>query len=151
MNTDTITADDTLTLFDRVIVDLADGDLSTITFPNDMTNMKTGKRGNTIYAKNETGKNAELNIRVIMGSADDRFFQGKLLDLERDFVSFELATGEFVKRVGDGQGNVVRNVYTMGGGIFIRRVDAKDNAEGDTEQGVSIYRMKFARAERIIQ
>lgn len=151
MTTDTITADDTLTLYDRVIVDFADGDASTITFPNELFAMSTGKNGNTIYTKNETGKNSDVVLRLIRGSSDDRFLQQKLAEADADFVSQELATGEFVKRVGDGQGNVVRDVYTLRGGIFSNRVDTRENVAGDTEQAVAVYRMKFARTQRGIQ
>lgn len=150
-STDTITGDDTLTLFDRVIVDLADNDTSTITYPNDLMTMTTGKNGNSIYAKNEQGSNADLVLRVIKGSSDDRFLQQKLTQANSDFAGQELATGEFVKRVGDGLGNVVRDVTTLRGGMFMRRVDNKENVSGDTEQSVSVYRMKFARAQRSIQ
>ena len=51
MATDTITGQDTLTLYDRVFLDLADGDASTITYPNDMVAVSTGKNGNTIFTK----------------------------------------------------------------------------------------------------
>lgn len=150
-STDTITGDDTLTLFDRVIADLADGDTSMITYPNDLMTMSTGKNGNSIYAKNETGSNADLVLRLIKGSADDRFLQQKLTQANSDFAGQTLATGELVKRTGDGLGNITRVVTTLRGGMFQRRVDEKENVAGDTEQSVSIYRMKFARASRSIQ
>ena len=38
----------------------------------------------------------------------------------------------------------------MAGGIFLKRVGAKSNAEGDTEQSVSIYEMKYANAPRAL-
>jgi len=151
MATDTITGQDTLTLYDRVFLDLADGDASTITYPNDMVAVSTGKNGNTIFTKNETGSNADVVLRLILGSSDDRFLQQKLSLQESDFVGQKLAEGEFVKRSSDGEGNVVRIVHTIRGGQFIRRVDTKENVAGDTEQGVAIYRMKFARATRSIQ
>jgi hypothetical protein len=151
MATDTLTGNDTLTLYDRVFTDLADGDVSTFTFPNELFAMSTGKNGNTIYTKNETGNNSDLVLRLIMNSSDDQFLQEKLAAAESDFVAQELATGEFVKRVGDGEGAVSRNVYTVRGGIFTNKVDVKDNVAGDTEQAVSVYRMRFSRATRSVQ
>ena len=56
MTTTTITGKDTLTLYSRVFTDFADGDASLLSHPNDLVEMKTGKNGNTIYTKNETGK-----------------------------------------------------------------------------------------------
>lgn len=144
MATFTLTGEDTLTLFDRTFEDFADGDNTTITFPNELITVKTGKNENTIYAKNSTGKNCDLVLRVIRGSADDRFLNGKLNEMLNDLPSFVTANGEFVKRAGDGQGSVVNNIYTLLGGVFSRNVDVKENAEGDTEQAVAVYNMRFA-------
>ncbi|WP_299074735.1 hypothetical protein [uncultured Paraglaciecola sp.] len=148
MPVSTLTAEDTLTLYDRVIVDLADDDVSSLSFNNDLVAVKTGKNKNSIYAKNEMGNNATLTIRLIRGSSDDQFMNSKLVEMQKDFVATSLATGEFVKRLGDGQGNVIRDVYTMQGGTFTRRVDSKENVSGDTEQAVAIYTMVFANVIR---
>lgn len=148
MPTFSITSSDTLTLLGRVFNDLADGDSSAITFPNDLVSVKTGKNGNTIYSGNETGKNANMTLRVMRGSSDDRFLQGKLSEQQRGLSDFSLVTGEFVKRLGDGDGGIIRDVYTMLGGIFLRKVEGKENVEGDTEQGVAVYNMLFADAKR---
>lgn len=150
MATFSVTGNDTLTLFDRTFVDFADGDNTTVAFPNELVTVKTGKNGNTIYAKNETGNNADVMLRVIRGSADDRFLQGKLTEQQNDFPAFVLGQGEFVKRTGDGEGNVANDIYNLQGGVFVRKVDGKENVEGDTEQSVSIYMMKFALATRSI-
>lgn len=151
MTTFNITSDDTLTLWNRVFNDFADDDVSSVTFPNDIITVKTGKNQNTIYSKNEPGNNANVVLRLIRGSSDDQFMQGKLAAMEQDFVSQELASGEFVKRLGDGQGNVARDVYTMLGGVIVRRPDGKENTSGDTSQGVVVYNMTFAKAVRSIQ
>lgn len=151
MPTFTITSDDTLTLKNRVFTDLADDDVSAITFPNDLVTVKTGKNQNTIFAKNETGNNCNLVLRLIRGSADDQFMQTELTKMQRDFVAAELFNGEFVKRLGDGQENVIRDVYTMLGGVITRPVEGKENTSGDTVQAVSIYNLTFARAQRSIQ
>lgn len=142
-----ITGNDTLTLWNRVFADFADGDISTLTFPNNTMELKTGKNKNTVYAKNETGYNAELVLRVIKASPDDLFLRQKLSELDADVASFVLADGEFVKRTGDGQGNTSREVYTLKGGAFTKQPDVKENVEGDTEQAVTIYTMKFASAK----
>lgn len=151
MTTKTITGKDTLTLFDRVLVDLADGDASSITFGNDLVSVKTGKNKNTIYSGNETGNNANMVLRVMRGSSDDRFLQGKLTEQQKDITAFALANGEFVKRLGDGQGGVLRDVYTLDGGVFMKKNDGKENTDGDTEQGVVTYNMQFADVARSIQ
>lgn len=151
MTTYTVTSDDTLTLYGRIFNDLADDDITTITFPNELTKVKTGKNQNTIFAKDEMGNNANLVLRLMRGSSDDQFMQTQLAASEADFVATTLATGQFVKRLGDGQGNVSRDVYTLLGGVIVRKVDGKENTSGDTAQAVSVYNMVFAQADRIIQ
>lgn len=151
MTTFTVTSDDTLTLWGRVFNDFADDDVSSVSFPNNAVTVKTGKNQNTIFAKDEKGNNANVVVRLMKGSSDDQFLQGKISAMESDFVATELATGEFVKRLGDGQGNVARDVYTLLGGVIVKRVDGKENASGDTNQGVAVYNMVFAKAVRSIQ
>lgn len=151
MATFTITGDDTLVLADRVITDLADNDNSSITFANNRVEVKTGKNQNTIFARNATGDNADLSIRVIRGSNDDNFLQGKIAESDRDFASTPLLSGSFVKRMGDGEGVVRNDTYTLTGGMIVKRVDGKENSDGDIEQAVSIYNIKFAQGIRSIQ
>lgn len=145
-----VTGNDTLTLFDRVLTDFVDGDNTTINFPNELMTVKTGKNQNSIFAKNSTGNNCDLSIRVSRGSGDDRFLQNQLTAMERDPTTFILANGEFVKTLGDGQGNRTNDIYTLQGGVFSRKVDVKENSEGDTEQAIAIYTMKFALGTRSI-
>lgn len=142
----TLTGEDTLTLGGNTFTDLADGDAVTVAFPNEDVVLKTGKNGNTIYAKNDTGANADVTIRVMMGSRDDRFLASKKAEQDRDFSSFVVLGGEFVKQQGDGQGFRTLTVYNLNGGVFTKGIDVKTNAEGDTEQAVRIYTLKFANA-----
>lgn len=151
MPTYNVTGDATFVIFDRVLNDFADDDVSTITFANDIAVVKTGKNGNTIYSKNEMGRNATATLRLIRGSSDDVFLQGKIANMRKDFATTELAFGSFRMRLGDGQGNVLTDVYSLSGGIVTRQVDAKENVSGDTVQAVSIYNISFADAERSIQ
>lgn len=151
MATFNLVGDGTLTLWDRVFNDFADDDISSVTFPNDLVTMKTGKNGNTIYVKNEIGRNATCTLRLIRGSGDDRFIQNKLTASKNGFANTELAFGEFVIRVSDGEGGVVRDVYSLEGGIVSRPVDGKENTSGDTVQGVAIYTIMFANANRSAQ
>jgi len=151
MGTYNIVADGTLTLYDRVFTDFADDDISTFTHQNDLVAMKTGKNANSIYSKNETGRNATAVLRLIRGSSDDIFMQEKVAQIRKDFATAELAFGSFRLRIGDGEGDVTSDVYQLSGGIVTRQVDVKENVSGDTTQGVSIYNMAFADSERTIQ
>lgn len=151
MTINVITSDDTLTIFDRVVNDFASGDISAVTYTEDLVNSKTGKNKNTIFAKNESGNNGSLVLRLMRGSDDDRFFAGKVSQIEGDFASFVLGNGQLVKRLGDGQGNVIRDVTTLAGISLSRKPDSKTNVDGDTEQGVTIYTFKIANVTRSIQ
>ncbi len=88
---------------------------------------------------------------MMLGSSDDNFLQGKLTQSDENYAATILAAGEFVKNVGDGAGNIRRDVYTLGGGMITRYVDGKTNVEGDTQQGVAVYNIIFAKAIRSIQ
>lgn len=150
MATMTVTSNDTLTLNGHVFVDQAFGDISKITFPNELVNLKTGKNGNTVYAQNAPGFNANLELRVLRGSPDDQFMQGLILAPGANFPATQLLKGTFVKMLGDGNGNVVHDTYALNGGVISKPVDGKENVEGDTEQAIALYMVKFAAASRVI-
>lgn len=150
MATVSLSGADTVTLNDRNFADFADGNFAELTFPNEIASVKTGKNGNSIYALNETGRQAEFKLRVIRGSSDDKYLNGLLAAQQNNFSATVLTVGEFIKKIGDGQGNITSDIYVVSGGIMTKPVDAKSNAEGDTEQSVSIYTFKFANAPRRI-
>lgn len=145
-----MTGADTIKINGRILNDLADADAVALTFPNDIAQVKTGKNGNSLYALNETGKQAEMVIRLVRGGADDKFMNNLLAQQQANFAGFVLMVGEFVKRLGDGQGNIASDTYITSGGIFTKFVEGKQNVEGDTEQSVSMYHLKFSNAPRVI-
>ena len=145
-----ITGRDTLTIDNRVFTDLADSDVSMLTFPNDLTQMKTGKDGNTLFNINQTGNNAELVLRLVRGSDDDKFLNSKFRKMKSNLPEFTLMSGSFVKKIGDGSGNITNDEYSLAGGVFKKAVETKESAEGDTESAVSIYNLSFAQADRAL-
>lgn len=150
MSTVAMSGSDTIKINNRILADLADADTAVLTFPNEIASVKTGKNGNSIYGLNETGKQCELVLRIIRGSADDKFLNNLMANQQNGFASFILMTGEFVKRIGDGIGNIANDTYITSGGVFSKMIEAKSNTEGDTEQSVAIYTLKFSNAPRII-
>ena len=145
-----LTGADTCKIGNRILSDVADGDWANLTFPNDLTEVKTGKNGNSIYAFNETGRQVQLELRLLRGSPDDKWMMNLLNNMKKDFSAFVLLNGEFIKRVGDGQGNITNDTYLVTGGVFGKMVEAKTSAEGDTEQSVSLYTLKFSNGERTL-
>lgn len=150
MSTVSLTGADTVVMNGRTVTDLADGDCIMLTFPNDLASVKTGKNGNAIYAVNETGRQSEMKMRLIRGSADDKFFNNLLVQQRANFAGFVLLDGNFIKKLGDGKGNITSDTYVVSGGIFSKQVEAKTNTDGDTTQSVSEYTFKFSNAPRAI-
>ena len=150
MATYALTGNDTFILNDRVFNDLADGSTITISFPNEKIGHTTGKNGNTVFSTDKQGLNAECELRIIAGSGDDIWLNGINIEQERDLPKFTLLNGSFSKRIGDGNGKVKFINYVLLGGAVRQNIDANENLQGETEQGLAIYKLFFAQAERAI-
>lgn len=145
-----LTGADSFILNDRVFNDMADGSTVSITFPNEKVGHTTGKNGNTIFATDKQGLNAEVNLRLVAGSSDDIWLNGRNIEQERDLPTFTVLNGSFSKRIGDGAGKVKFINYVLLGGVFRQNIDTNENLQGETEQGIAVYRLFFAQAERTI-
>lgn len=146
-----LVGDDTLVINNRPVhLEFSEGDTATIDFPNELVSMATGKNKNTIYAKNESGNNFNLNFSVVRGGTVDRFLNGLRVQQDDDFVAFSLMDGAFTKRIGDGKGNVKYDTYLLEGMAFVKPVATKGNVSGDTEQGKATYALRGALATRAI-
>jgi len=145
-----LTGADTIKIDDRIIADLIDLDTVLLEYPNELANVKTGKDGNSIFAFNATGRNVNVTMRVVMGSADDKWLNSRLQEWIKDASTFVLMTGQFIKNTGDGSGNLSKNTYNLSGGVFLKIPGAKTNVEGDTEQSVVVYNLRFSNGGRAI-
>jgi len=150
MATVAMSGNDTIVINNQSVVNLADGNCVELTFPNDISQVKTGKNGNSIYSLNQTGNQCEVKIRIIRGSSDDQFFNNLLALQQANFAGFPLMIGQFIKKIGDGSGNVTSDTYILGGGVFTKIPEAKTNVEGEAEQSVVVYTMKFSNAPRVL-
>ena len=150
MTTAALSGNDTININGRIFNDFADGDIASLSYPNELIAMKVGKNGNTLYSFNETGKECDLTLRVIRGSADDKFLNNVFTTMKQDFSAFTLLTGELIKRIGDGSGNITRDIYSLTGGVITKPPEAKSNVEGDTEQSIVLYTFKFSNAPRTL-
>lgn len=148
MPTASLSGNDTINIGGTVLADFADGDIATLAFPNELMAVKTGKNGNSIFAFNATGLQCDVTIRVIRGSADDAYLNGIVQALKASPESFVLLDAQFVKRIGDGQGNVTNDTYILGGGVPTRQVPATSNVEGGTDASVAVYEFKFTNTNR---
>lgn len=150
MSTVALSGSDTVIINDRILSDLADQNAVELTFPNEIASVKTGKNGNSIYGLNETGRQCEVKIRLIRGSSDDKYLNGLLAQQQANFAGTVLMIGEFIKKIGNGKGAITSDSYIMSGGVFTKQIEGKMNTEGDSEQSVAIYTMKFSNAPRVL-
>lgn len=149
----TITGNDTLVLWNRVFTNFAEGEVTKIDFTDDIVKLKTGKNQNTIYSRNESGNNATLTLRLLRGTPDDRFMRSELAKTtgSSSFSKYILGTGQFVKTLGDGLGNEIKDIYNLEGGMITKIPSVTENVDGDINQGVTVYEIKFALAKPSIQ
>jgi hypothetical protein len=148
MATQSLTGSDTISIDGIPLIDLGDGDVGSLTYPNELVGVKTGKNGNSIFALNETGDQADLVLRVLRGSNDDKTLNSRLVSMKADFAGFVTITGQVIKKVGDGKGNVTNDIYDLSGGVFSKRVETISNVEGNTDQSLAIYNIKFTNSPR---
>ena len=146
-----LTGNDTLIINERVFNNLADGSTINITYDNDSVGVSTGKNDNTVFSDNRQGSNASIELRLVRGSEEDIYLNGLSIQQSRDLPAFSLLQGSFSKRVGDGFGSVKFDTYVLLGGVFTKRApQVSENLNGETDQGVSIYNIKFATASRAL-
>lgn len=150
MSTVAMSGNDTIILNNQLLNDLADGDCVDLTFPNEIMTVKIGKNGNAIFGLNQMGTLAEVKIRVIRGSFTDKFLNNLLVQQNSNFSGFVLLFGQFIKKIGDGAGNITSDTYILSSGAFSKEIEAKSNVEGEATQSVSMYSIKFANAARAI-
>lgn len=143
-----LNGNDTLTIDGVNINDFSDGTIIEISHPNQIANIVTGKDGNTIFAKNETGLNASLVLRILRGSSNDRFMNGRLIAQQASPETFTLMAGTFVKHLGDGLGNQMRDTFDLMAGVFVSLPDVTTSVAGDTEQATTVYTIQFAASKR---
>ena len=138
-----LTGQDTVVLWGRVLNDLADGDVATITADNNIANSVVGKNGNIIIAKDEQGKKCTITLRLLKGSSDDAFINTYYKTYEVDSALFVLGNGSFAKRLGDGAGNVQYDTFYARAIHFTRPpYDVTSNVNGATDQAVTVYTMQ---------
>lgn len=145
-----LSGNDTVVLNNRTFADFADGNIVELTFPTDIAQVKTGKNGNSIYGLNTTGQQCEMKIRLVRGSSDDQFMNNLLVQQQANFAATVLMQGQFIKKIGDGSGNITSDTYIVSGGIFQKQVEATSNVEGDSAQSVSVYMLKFSNSPRAL-
>lgn len=145
-----LTGKDTIKINGVILRNFGDGDTAKLTFPNELMTVKTGKNGNSIYAANASGLQCNLELRLLRGKDDDKFLLNLLSSQLNSGASFALLSGEFTKNIGDGNGNVTSDIYIMSGGVFASVPEVMENVDGDTNQALTLWKLKFTNAPRAI-
>lgn len=141
---------DTININSVLITDLPHGEVAKLTYNSDIATVKTGKNGNAIFAKNEVGNQATLELKVLRGSGDDKRLNTQVSLYNADPTTYILMSGEVIKNIGDGAGAVDKDMYLLTAGVITKRPEAASNVEGDVEQAICVYTIQFAYATRSI-
>lgn len=145
-----LTGNDVVTLNGRVFHDFAQNDITKLDFAEDLVKVQASKNGNIVYALNSNGLMSRLTLRLLTGSSDDQYINSLLASQIQDLSTFILVVGSFVKRVGDGSGNVTNVIYNTLGGVVLKFPAAKTNTIGDVEQSVVEWVLDFGNNSRAI-
>lgn len=150
MSVAALSGNDIFIVNNQIIRDLAVGTVLELTFPNEKAGIKVGKNGNAIYGQNQSGRIAEVKAILVRGSSDDIFLSSQLAKQDLNFAGTVLLIGSYVKKIGDGKGNITSDKYILSGGIFIKGIPAKTNTEGEAEQSQAEYVIRFAQSDRTL-
>lgn len=159
-----LTGSDTITINGVILADFPAGEIGKLTFPTDISAVKTGKNGNAVIAINESGNQATLELRVLRGGIDDKLLDTLVTLYLSDSSKFVLMTGSVAKTLGTGVGTAIGvdtpvsamdgvvavDSYALSGGVPTKKVEVVSNVEGDVEQAVAKYTFQFVRAARSV-
>lgn len=135
-------ANTTVTLNGRALVDLAQGDAISIEFPNE-TSAKTMGINNSSVVKFRMDRNsANVKIKVLKASTDDVFLNSAL-NQEKPTVFGGSIKTNFQRDGVDG----VDSYALENGTITKRPTDTKNNVDGDE---VMEYELNFVSAVRMV-
>lgn len=141
----------------NVITSFADGDYARVTFPNDIMNFTIGKNRNMIAAYNAMGTLAELELRLLRGSKEDKFLQDQFPTFASEQLNYHFIYAKIIKDLGTNisdtvTGNVTRinEIYTLDSGIISKAPEIISNVSGSTDQGVVVWQIRFAEFKRTV-
>ena len=136
------------------ITSFADGDYARVTFPNDIMNFTIGKNRNMLAAYNAMGTLAELELRLLRGSKEDKFLQDQFPTFASDELSFSFVFAKVIKNLGvsneGATASTIEEIYTLNNGIISKAPEIVSNVSGSTDQGVVVWQVRFAEFTRTV-
>jgi hypothetical protein len=147
MSSVVLLSDDTIDINGTVLTALSNGTYSELTFGDELTTTEIGKNGNALITRKSAGQRGELSIRIMTGSADDKYLNNLLVSQMSKAPSFVPLTG-YAAKIMNVDGKPVTLTYTFSGGSFMKQVESMSTTEGSADQIVSVYRLRFAVVTR---
>lgn len=136
------------------ITSFADGDYARVSFPNDIMNFTIGKNRNMLAAYNAMGTLAELELRLLRGSKEDKFLQDQFPTFASDELSFSFIFAKVIKNLGvsneGATASTISEIYTLNNGIISKAPEIVSNVSGSTDQGVVVWQVRFAEFTRTV-
>lgn len=136
------------------ITSFADGDYARVTFPNDIMNFTIGKNRNMLAAYNAMGTLAELELRLLRGSKEDKFLQDQFPTFASDALQFNFIFAKVIKNLGvsneGATASTIEEIYTLNNGIISKAPEIVSNVSGSTDQGVVVWQVRFAEFTRTV-
>lgn len=136
------------------ITSFADGDYARVTFPNDIMNFTIGKNRNMLAAYNAMGTLAELELRLLRGSREDKFLQDSFPSFASDSLSFNFIFAKIIKNLGvsneGATASTIEETYTLSNGVISKAPEIVSNVSGSTDQGVVVWQVRFAEFTRTV-
>lgn len=134
-----------------ILSDLASANVTEFAADNELSTTTTGYNGNGLGAHNEPGRQRMGTLRLVKASGDDkRLNENYTLWKNRD-SNFKPLKASFTKRIAHGDGSITEDTLYCYFGLPTGQPGQLNNTEGDTEQVVSAYTIRFANHERVLR
>lgn len=134
-----------------IISDLANATVTEFSGDNELSTITTGYNGNGLGAHNEPGRQRLATIRLVKASDDDkRLNENYTLWKNRD-SRFRPLKASFTKNIAHSDGSLANDTLYCYFGLPTGQPSQANNTEGDTEQVVSVYTIRFADNDRVLK
>lgn len=151
---DAYTAVDTICLEDYngkwILSDLSDGTCAELTAPNELSAITTGYSGNCLGSHNEPGRQRELTLRLVKGSLDDKRLNSNYNLWKDRSDSFVPLRGYFTKLIKNSYGADTVDTVECYFGLPSGQPTQATITDGNTEQVVSVYTIRFGNSKRVM-
>lgn len=133
---------------DWILSDFADGTVAELSAPNELSAITTGYNGNSLGSHNEPGRQRDLTLRVVKGSSDDKRLNVSYNLWKNRDRKFKPLTITFTKNIAHSDGSITNDKVTCWFGLPTGQPTQMVDTNGNTEQVVSIYTIRFGNSER---